>query len=145
MKKTIDLFIEMKKTIDLFFDEAPYWQVFLVLSILLSLFIFSFISIFSFIEIKNSLSIMIKLTIGLSSLFGFMGTLLTHISRKSTIFWEESKNLSCKIHIAETKKELEKLHDHDLNELKKLSFGNAHYEEVRRLLTIMMVKHKYLK
>jgi hypothetical protein len=133
----------MKKTIDLFFDEAPYWQVFLVLSILLSLFIFSFISIFSFKEMV-SFSLLFKLTIGLGMLFGFMGTLMTRTSRKSAIFWVKSKDLSCKINIAETKKEIEKLYYHDLNELKKISFGGSHYEEVRRLSTIMEVKYMYV-
>jgi hypothetical protein len=136
----------MKKTINLFFDEAPYWQVIVVLFVLFSVFIFSFISLFSITEhFSINLSLIIKLSLTLGLIFGFIGGSLTYIGRKSMLFWEESKKLCCKIDDAKTKETLDEIFNNGFQELKKMSFGTPHYEELRRLYTIMKTKYKYLK
>lgn len=136
----------MKKTINLFFDEAPYWQVAMALFIFFSVFIFSLISLFSIAEqLYINLSLIVKLSLTLGLLFGLIGTSLTYIGRKSMLFWEQSKKLCCKIDEAKTKETLDEIYNDSFQELKKMSFGGPHYEELRRLYTIMETKYKYLK
>lgn len=136
----------MKKTIDLFFNEAPYWQVFIALFILISVSIFSFISFFSITEqFVIYFSLLIKLTITLSFILSIVVTLFIYLGRKSIVFWEKSKKLSCKINEAKTKKELEDIFTNDFQELRKISMGSAHNQELVRLYTIMDTKHIYIK
>jgi hypothetical protein len=136
----------MKKTIDLFFEEAPYWQVFIVLFILTSIFSFSLISLFSITEqFVINLFLVFKLTIALGFLFSIMGSLLTYMGRKSIVFWEKSKKISCKIDSAKTKEELDNIFINEFQELRKISMGKPHNEELLRLYTIMKTKHEYVK
>lgn len=138
----------MKKTIDYFFDEAPYWQVFVALFILLVIVIFSIFSfLFDFIIVELSVDILLigKLTLTLALSFAFVGTLLTYIGRKSVLFWKEAKKLFNKLDEAETKETIDEIFNNDFQVLRKMSFGGAHYGELKRLHTIMQTKYKYLK
>jgi len=61
------------------------------------------------------------------------------------LFWGESKKLSCKINEAKTKKELEDIFTNDFQELRKISMGSTHNQELVRLYTIMDTKHEHIK
>jgi hypothetical protein len=74
-----------------------------------------------------------------------MGSLLTYMGRKSIVFWEKSKKISCKIDSAKTKEELDNIFINEFQELRKISMGKPHNEELLRLYTIMKTKHEYVK
>lgn len=72
-------------------------------------------------------------------------SMLTSITRSSYIFWGEAERLECKIDNADDKDVLLQIYDEDFENLKKLSCGAIHNEELRRLYTIIKTKYKYLK
>lgn len=130
----------MKKTISLFFEEAPLWQIFFACFFLFSLLIFALLRV-----IQNNMLISLKLSFSLSVLIGLIIIYFISLIRKSITFWEMAKNLESKINDSENKISLDNIFNEDFQNLKKISLGDPHSVELRRLYTIMKTKYKYVK
>lgn len=136
---------KMKKTINIFLEEAPMWQVFFAMFIIFFILGFTLLSVIESLTTTIDLWMNLKISLSLGILMGGAVTSLTWIARKSSVFWDMSKKLECKIDDAEDKESLSKLFEKDFNELKCMAFGKPHYEELRKLHTIMKTKYKYVK
>jgi hypothetical protein len=134
------------KKINNFFDRAPLWQIYIFGVVFTGGFTFC---LFKFIPSADSINplttiIYIKIGLILGLIFGLMITLMTSMMRKSTKFWDLSKILEDKIDLSETKKSLDDIYNNDFQILKELGQGRPHYDEIRRLYTIMKTKYKYV-
>ncbi len=136
----------MRNTLNLFLEEAPLWQIFIAIFFSFSVLFFPIIFILNHLTMVGvDLILNIKLSVSIGLLVGVVGTLLTSIARKSIVFWDYAKKLECMVNDAECKEVLDKLYNKDFQELRKLSFGGPHYEELRKIHTIMKTKYKYVK
>ena len=137
----------MVKTIKLFFSEAPLWLVFFLTCVLFTISIdFVIITINIITRTTSLISFeLFRLSFFISILLGMIVSMFTSISRNSHLFWDEAERLACKIDNAEDKDILLQIYDEDFENLKKLSCGAIHNEELRRLYTIIKTKYKYLK
>jgi hypothetical protein len=134
------------KKINNFFDKAPLWEIYIFGVIFIGGFTFCLFEILPSANSINPLTTMTNIKIGLilGLIFGLMITLMTSMMRKSTKFWDLSKILEDKIDLAETKKSLDDIYNNDFQILKELGQGRPHYDEIRRLYTIMKTKYKYV-
>lgn len=64
--------------------------------------------------------------------------------RNSVKFWDYAKELENLIENTNTKQGLQDIVNNELVELADLSMGTPHYEEIRRLRTIITTKSKYV-
>ena len=134
------------KKINNFIDGAPLWWIYIFGVIFIGGFTFCLFEILPSANSINPLTTMTNIKIGLilGLIFGLMITLMTSMMRKSTKFWDLSKILEDKIDLAETKKSLDDIYNNDFQILKELGQGRPHYDEIRRLYTIMKTKYKYV-
>ena len=136
----------MRNTVNLFLEEAPFWQVFIALFFLISTLFFPILFLFNELTLAGiDLILNLKLSVSIGALIGAMGTVLTSIARKSSMFWDFAKRLECKVDDANCKEVLDELYNKELQELRCLSFGTPHYEEIRKIHTIIKTKYKYVK
>jgi uncharacterized protein YfkK (UPF0435 family) len=136
----------MRNTINVFLEEAPLWQVFVALFLIMT--VITFPLFFMFTELTESefnLGLQVKLSVSIGVLFGAIGTSLTYLSRKSGQFWDFAERLECKVEDADCKESLDLLYNTDFQVLKNMSFGHPHYEELRKIHTIIKTKYKYVK
>lgn len=137
---------KMRKTINIFLEEAPMWQVFVATFCLFFILGFTTLSLFEILTSSGLNFLMnIKISISIAILMGGATSSLTMIARKSSVFWDLSKRLECKIDEAEDKETLNTLFETDFEDLKTKAFGKPHYEELRKLYAIMKTKFKYVK
>ena len=136
----------MRNTVNLFLEEAPFWQVFIALFFLISTLFFPILFLFNELTLAGiDLILNLKLSVSIGALMGAMGTVLTSIARKSSMFWDFAKRLECKVDDANCKEVLDELYNKELQELRCLYFGTPHYEEIRKIHTIIKTKYKYVK
>lgn len=136
----------MRKTINLFLEEAPIWQVFTAFFIIMLVFLFPTFFLFGELtETEINWWLNIKLSVSIGLLFGGVASIMTTIARKSSVFWDYAEKLECKVEDAECRETLDKLYNTDFQELRKMSFGNPHYDELRKIYTIIKTKYKYVK
>jgi hypothetical protein len=134
------------KKINNFFDRAPLWQIYIFGVVFTGGFTFC---LFTFIPSSDSINplttiVNIKIGLTLGLIFGLMITLMTSMMRKSTKFWDLAETLEGKIDLSETKESLDNLFNNDFQTLRELGQGRPHYDETRRLYTIMKTKYKYV-
>jgi hypothetical protein len=134
------------KKINNFIDNAPLWWIYIFGVIFIGGFTFCLFEILPSANSINPLTTTTNIRIGLilGLILGLMITLMTSMMRKSTKFWDLSKILEDKIDLAETKKSLDDIYNNDFQILKELGQGRPHYDEIRRLYTIMKTKYKYV-
>jgi hypothetical protein len=134
------------KKINNFIDNAPLWCIYIFGVIFIGGFTFCLFEILPSANSINPLTTTTNIRIGLilGLILGLMITLITSMMRKSTKFWDLSKILEDKIDLAETKKSLDDIYNNDFQILKELGQGRPHYDEIRRLYTIMKTKYKYV-
>jgi hypothetical protein len=134
------------KKINNFIDNAPLWWIYIFGVIFIGGFTFCLFEILPSSNSINPLTTTTNIRIGLilGLILGLMITLMTSMMRKSTKFWDLSKILEDKIDLAETKKSLDDIYNNDFQILKELGQGRPHYDEIRRLYTIMKTKYKYV-
>jgi hypothetical protein len=136
---------KMKKTINIFLEEAPMWQVFLAMFTIFSVFAFMVLSVIGFTVNLIDFWMEIKIAFSIGLIMGGASSSLVLIARKSSIFWDLSKKLECKINDAEDKETLSTLFETEFDELRNKAFGKPHYEELRKLYVIIKTKYKYVK
>lgn len=138
------------KKLNNFLSNAPMWKIFIFSYIIMTLFtflIFSCLNPLMTTEGQKTFSMITNLKISASAgvLFGLMLTLLILMSRKSDKFWTYSEEVAKLIDEAETKEALKGIYNNEFAELRKKSMGTPHYNELKRLYTILETKHKYIK
>jgi hypothetical protein len=89
----------------------------------------------------------VNLKIGATTgiLFGLMFMLMISITRKSSKFWDYSKEVESLIGKAETKEELDSIYKGEFQSLRELAQGGPHLSELTRQYTIIQTKYKYAK
>ena len=134
------------KKINNFFDKAPLWEIYIFGVVFTGGFTFC---LFEFLPTSNSINplttiINIRISLILGLIFGLMITLMVSMMRKSTKFWDLAKILEDKIDLSETKESLDDIYNNDFQILKESGQGHPHYNEIKRLYTIMKTKYKYV-
>ena len=128
------------KRIEKFLDTAAYWKIFLCSFLFSSVFIFLFWTIFFAGTIKLTAEFSITLGIAFSLLF----VLMNHSLRGSARFWEKARQVDNLIKNAISKEELSVILNKDIVELKKLSGGTPHFNELATLIRILIAKAEFL-
>lgn len=123
-----------------FFTKKPLWLVSLVFFGIFGLVWFSTFYWF----IKANLIISAQIGSCLGFVFTFIVTLMISQIRNSVKFWDYAKELENLIENTNTKQGLQDIVNNELVELADLSMGTPHYEEIRRLRTIIATKSKYV-
>jgi hypothetical protein len=135
------------KKLNNFLEKAPLWKVFIIGWIVGTIISCSMWSLLLLTEIDVlTLSILLKLSL-FFGLFvgGGMLTLLTSMMRSSSKFWEYAKEVEKLVDEANTKQDIIDIEEDEFQKLRKMSIGNPHSYEVRRIFTIMETKYKLLK
>jgi hypothetical protein len=134
------------KKINNFFDRAPLWQIYIFGVVFIGGFTFCLFELIPKSNSINPLTTVINIRIGLmlGLIFGLMITSMVSMMRKSTKFWDLAKILEDKIDLSETKEFLDDIYNNDFQILKESGQGRPHYDEIRRLYTIMKTKYKYV-
>jgi hypothetical protein len=134
------------KKINNFFDKAPLWEIYIFGVVFTGGFTFCLFELIPSADSINPLTTVTNIRIGLmlGLIFGLMITLMVSMMRKSTKFWDLAETLEDKIDLSETKESLDDLFNNDFQKLKELGQGHPHYNEIRRLYTIMKTKYKYV-
>jgi hypothetical protein len=133
------------KRINHFFEKASLWKVYVVGWFLTGLFMASmFYLLPSSPALDMSLGKCLKVGAMAGLMFGGMLTAMTSMMRKSSVFWEFAHEVEDKVEKANTKVELESIFENEFQELKKMSMGIPHSQELNKLYHIMKTKHKYL-
>jgi hypothetical protein len=138
------------KTLNYFFEKAPLWQIFVLIWFLTGALITA--PIFYGLqkigatnpELDFSGMNCIKLGAGVGLLLGLISMFMVSMMRKSTIFWEYSKEVEALINGAATKKELVSIFENEFQDLRKKCQGGPQIPELNRLYTIMKTKIKYV-
>jgi uncharacterized membrane protein len=136
----------MEKTIKLFIKEAPIWQIFTSIFLIISIILFlglSFLNLFFTLGFLTFSIIKISISFGL--FFGTASVISSTIKRKSCEFWSAAETLECKIEVAKDKKSIDSLFKNDFQDLRKMCQGSPHNEEIVKLYSIMKTKYKYVK
>ena len=123
-----------------FFAKKPLWLVSLVFFGIFGLVWFSTFYWF----IKANLIISAQIGSCLGFVFTFIVTLMISQIRNSVKFWDYAKELENLIENTNIKQGLQDIVNNELMKLADLSMGNPHYEEIRRLRTIITTKSKYV-
>ena len=136
----------MEKTIKLFIKEAPIWQIFTSIFLLIGIILFFGLTTLNLFFTSNitTLSIL-KLSVSFGLFFGVTSVIASTIKRKSCEFWSAAEILECKIEVAKDKKSIDSLFKNDFQDLRKLCQGSPHNEEIIKLYTIMKTKYIYVK
>ena len=133
------------KAINIFFEKAALWKVYIVGWFFTGLFM---ASMFYFLpgspELDMSLGNCLKVGALSGLVFGGMMTAMVSMMRKSSNFWDFAHEVEAKVEAANTKVELESIFDNEFQELRKMSMGRPHSQELTKLYHIMKTKHKYL-
>ena len=133
------------KTINNFFEKAALWKVYIAGWFFTGLFMFSLFFLFpSTSDLDFSIGNCLKVGAISGLVFGGMMTAMVSMMRSSSKFWDFAHEVELKVEIANTKMELESIFDNEFQELRKMSMGRPHSQELTKLYHIMKTKHKYL-
>ena len=133
------------KTVSNFLEKASLWKVYIAGWFFTGLFMFSLFSLFpSSSDLDFSIGNCLKVGALSGLVFGGMMTAMVSMMRKSSNFWDFSHEVEAKVEAANTKVELESIFDNEFQELRKMSMGRPHSQELTKLYHIMKTKHKYL-
>ena len=135
------------KSINNFFDKAPLWKIYIFGWTLFSLFTFAMFEWVTILISGTVLPTIVNLKIGATTgiLFGLMFMLMISMTRKSSKFWDYSKEVESLIDKAETKEELGSIYKGEFQSLRELAQGGPHISELTRQYTIIQTKYKYAK
>lgn len=135
------------KSINNFFDKAPLWKIYIFGWTLFSLFTFAMFEWVTILISGTVLPTIVNLKIGATTgiLFGLMFMLMISMTRKSSKFWDYSKEVESLIDKAETKEELGSIYKGEFQSLRELAQGGPHLSELTRQYTIIQTKYKYAK
>lgn len=135
------------KSINNFFDKAPLWKIYIFGWALTGLFTFAMFEWVTILISGTVLPTIVNLKIGATTgiLFGLMFMLMISMTRKSSKFWDYSKEVESLIDKAETKDDLDLIFNNEFRSLRELSQGGPHYVELKRQYAIIQTKYKYVK
>lgn len=134
------------KTINKFFEEAHLFKVFLFGFLTIGGFTYSVTQDIASNElIQNPVNVSLRLAILFGLLFGSMLTFMTSMMRKSSKFWNYSKEVQVLIDNAETKEELGSIYKGEFQSLIELAQGGPHQSELKKQYAIMQTKYEYVK
>lgn len=123
-----------------FFVKKPLWLVSIIFFIVIGLIWFS--TFYWFINANLTMSVKCGLCLGF--VHSWIVALMISQIRNSTKFWVYAKEVEQLIEDAKSTEVLSNIVDNELMNLADLSMGTPHYEEIRRLRTIISVKSKYV-
>ncbi len=126
------------KNIDKFFNINPLWQVFILMSIMISFFIFIAFALMSNFSIE--LYIFIKISIIVGICVGAIITQMTFMSRINKKFYLLYDMCRQKINDAYNIISLEEICEQYFPKLEKLSFHNMHYSKMKELNDLVDMK-----
>lgn len=134
------------KTINKFFEEAHLFKVFLFAFLTIGGFTYLVTQPIASNElVQNPVNVSLRLAILFGLLFGCISTFMTSMMRKSSKFWDYSKEVQVLIDNAETKEELGSIYKGEFQSLIELALGGHHQSELKKQYEIMQTKYKYAK
>jgi sensor histidine kinase YesM len=130
-----------------FLEKSSLWKVFFIGWLFGT--IISFV-LWSLLSLTNTTFIILNKLMYTSIALGFLvggcfTTLFVSIIRESSKYWQYSEQLEKLIEQANTKNELDEIYKNEFQELRKLSMGNPHFYETKRIYTMLEMKYKFLK
>lgn len=126
--------------------NAPFWKILGLSFLFMSLISYWFIT--SVIGTKEPLFtqfIIIKISCVMGGIMGLMYSLINHMSNQSKKFWDYAEVFDYKIHNTKALDDLEKLYTNEFEYLKTLASGSPHYQELKRLYSMLAIKIETLK
>lgn len=128
-----------------FIDEAPYWKVFVVG------FVFSFLLVFAFYHILIGMAnlegtpfannyVTAKIGCAMGLVMGLMFMLTVGMMRRSARFWKFAQAFEIKIKTTDTLEDVKTLYGDEFDQLKNFAEGSIHYQEVKRLQSMLSIK-----